>query len=391
MNGDGTEDRIDAELELTRPRLIDDLSGAGGITATVTPEIARLKDTRGEPVLVPWQTAVYAEHSGQIRAGGLVTDLEIDGPDLSLNCLGHTGYLHGLPYLGAITYYGADPLDMARHLWAHAQGFEGGNLGLTVDTTKSPVMIGTPPFAPTRGQVTDRVWDWLLSLGWRPTDKTGRLYPPGERAANGSIPNDTYKLNWWDTKDMGKEFDDLAHNTPFDYRVSHRWDGDTVRHDLIFGYPRLGTRKAGLRFMVGENVFTDPEVNYRGERYASEVYVHAAGEGRKKLRGYDSRATDRLRRVAIVEAPGIGRKATADKAATRHLSALLGLHDIDTLHVTDHPNAPLGEYTVGDEILVQAPHGWAGELALWVRVLSITIDPEADVSTLTVARAEKVS
>lgn len=393
--GDGTEPRLDAELELSDVDLIDDLSGYGGINAVIAPEIARLKTPQGEPVFQPWGTGLYAEKDGQIRGGGIVTGIVEDGPELRLDAVGHAGYPEGMPYDGVLSEINVDPLDMARHIWDYLQGFEGGNLGMVLDGTRSPVRIGVPSGPVNRDEATASNWAELKAMGWtgRADDTTERLYPPGYTdEQSDTASNEIYKLSYWNTRNLGEEFNDLATRGSFDYRVEHYWAGDQIKHRMVLGYPRLGARKEQLRFFVGENVFTAPEVDYDGSTYASEVIVLGAGEGRKMIRGTASRErTGRLRRVAVVERKQIRSRAEANATAERQVQLRAGEHDIDTVIVTDHPNARLGSYDVGDEILVRNAVGWTGQLELWVRIISITIEPEGDRAVLTVARAEKVT
>ena len=43
--------------------------------------------------------------------------------------------------------------------------------------------------------------------------------------------------------------------------------------------------------------------------------------------------------------------------------------------VSDHPNAPLGTFEIGDSIFVQASNSWFAEADMWVRIVSITYQP----------------
>ena len=202
---------------------------------------------------------------------------------------------------------------------------------------------------------------------------------------------DPYVLAWYQTFDLGGELDELAANTPFDYRMSHYWEGETVGHTLLFGYPRLGRRRPDLRFMVGENVSVPPPIDYDGDDYADTVVVLGAGEGRKMVRGIATNMdTHRLRRTKVVEDKTIRSRAAAERLAESLLRRYTGELDIAQIRVRDHPHAPLGSYAVGDEIQVQTADGWTSDTALWVRILAITIEPQTGVATLETIRANKV-
>lgn len=364
LNGDGTETFLSWDVPLQNAAVVDDLSGPGGITGNISPELAALQTLEGDPIFVPWSTAIYAEADGQIRGGGILSELTEEGPKLSLDCIGFSGYLQGQPYASEFSQVGVDPLDVARHLWAHKQGTRGGNLGLVLDPLNSPIRVGT---AEKSTEVT-----------------TGA----GEDTASTPGP---YTLNWWSTHNMGAEFDKLAAETPFDYRVVHEWAGETIAHRMRLGYPTLGRRQHGLRFMVGENVFVIPKIQYSGGAYASEAIVLGAGEGRKMIRGTESTAPGRLHRAVVVEDKSLTSNQAAKKAALAEVHARLGDSDIDELVVHDHPHAALGTFSAGDEIRVDTRPGWSSSLSLWVRILSIKTEPDLNKCTLTVARVEKVT
>lgn len=357
LNGDGTETPLSYDVPLQEAELLDELSGPGGIQGFIAPELERLKAADGDPMFRPWSTAIYAEKDGHIRAGAILADMPEDGPKLGLDCVGWTGYLQGQPYTGDLSRIQVDPLEMARHLWQHKQATKHGNVGLQLDSTTSKVRVGTE----------EKDVKFETGAGEDVEFKTG-----------------PYLLNWWQTHDMGKEFDDLALNTPFDYRVDHEWDGERVVHRLRLGYPTLGRRRTD-RFMVGENVRQVPGVDYFGNEYASEVIVLGAGEGRKMIRGPVVNAKPgRLHRAKVVQDKSITSKAAARAAAERELARSLGEADISEIEV------PLGPVQPGDEILITSPKGWTRDLNLWVRVLAVRTKPATNRSVLSVARVEKV-
>ena len=354
-NGDGTETPIyHSGLPLLDVSVDVELSGPGGIKASLKPEQQGMTAADGSPLFVPWSTVLYAEKDGVIRQGGILTEPTDDGPTLGLDFIGHSGYPNGQPYTGDDQWVQVDPLSLVRHIWWHLQQKKGANLGVVVDETTSPVRVG-------------------------------KAVPEGETAARADGP---YILGWWETHDLGKTVDDLATETPFDYLLSHAWDGDTVAHRLQLGYPTIGRRRDDLRFVVGENIFVQPTITYDGEDYADEVLMLGAGEGRKMIRALSPQRpnTGRLRRTAVMEDKTLTSQDAADRAALDELSYRLGSADIQS--VTLGPEAPTG-YTVGDEILITTKKGWHDGLNLWVRILAVSTDTGTDTHTLTVARSEK--
>lgn len=357
LNGDGTETFLSYDVPLQRAEITEDLSGPGGIDGTVAPELERLKAKDGTPIFRPWHTAIYAEKDNTIYGAGILADMPIDGPNMRLDCIGFSGYLNGQPYRGDRSEIGVDPLVMARHLWDHQQAVRGGNLGLILDPATSPRKIGTK----------ERDVKFETKAGEDVEFTAG-----------------PYLLNWWQTHDMGREFDNLADTTPFDYRVEHAWDGERIVHRMRIGYPVLGRRRSDLRFMVGENVRVVPQIDYFGDDYADEVVVLGAGEGRKMIRDSAVRPNaGRLRRTVVVQDKTLTSKSAAKAMAQRELAYRLGDADISEIEI------PLGSVQVGDEIFVQTPRGWANRLNLWVRVLSIKTSPSKNSSVLSVSRVEK--
>lgn len=369
LNGDGTMTPVHWDVPLSDAQITTDLSGPGGITGTLAPEFPDLKDADGRPLIVPWQTAIFAEQDGHIRGGAIVIDPTENSGSLQLDAVGYTGIWAGLPWLGEMpAQIQKDPLDMARLIVAHAQSQPGGNLGLTVDSTTSPVRVGT------------EAKDVEFVTG------------DGDSVSFQAGP---YQLAEWKTHDIGKEFDDLAEGTPFDYLVRYRWDPDddeNVLAHLSLGYPKIGRRLHALRFVTGENITEPPAVDYAADDYANAVLVLGAGEGRAMVRAYGVRDDGRLRRVAVVEDSSITSKTAANVRVALELRRRAGVPDISgDITVKDHPHAPIGSFGVGDEILVETgDQGWSGNLAVWVRILSITLTPEAGTATLSVMQTEKL-
>src|SRR5699024_10715835 len=192
------ESVIDNELPLSNVTLTTALSGADGLDAKIAPEYLRLKDGDDQPILLAWSTAIYAETEGRIRHGAILTDTPAQNDELGIEAVGFTGYPKDIRYTATRSRVKTEPLVEARHIWAHVQGHKRGNLGVKLDSTTSPVRIGT------------KSEDVEFQTG------TGQ---------NVSFEAGPYKMNWWTTHDLGSEFDKLAENTPFDYRMEHAWDG----------------------------------------------------------------------------------------------------------------------------------------------------------------------
>lgn len=352
LNGDGTETFLDFNLPLSDVSVQESLSGHGGLDAKITPEVARLKTASGEPVLVPWSTAIYAEASGQIRGGGIVTQIPMDGPTLSLDCIGFSGYLEGQPWVGEDKYDKADPLVIDRYIVEEFQ--------------TAPFNIGLKPAGAKESQ--------MVRLSETVTGK-----------------NELYYLAYWETLDLDKERTQLAEIGGYEWTVKHDWSGEQIKHTIEYGYPKLGSRRTDLRFVVGENIPDNVPATDDGDEYASHVLVLGSGQGRKMVRAEDSKPTKRLGRWKVVSDKAIGKDQVAKTRVASELKALAGDLDITEVTVWDHANAPVGTYHAGDEILIQSGVGWADFGDLWVRILGIIHHPEKNTSTLQIRRSEKIN
>lgn len=368
LRGDGTETLIHPELPLGKVSITDTLSGPQSIKGTLSPEMTHLIGADGEPVFDPWSTAIYAEKDGIIRAGGILNEMlaTTNGSQLDVHCVGFSGYLKDMPWMAA-DYNGVqvDPLDVFRLIWSHVQSQTRGNLGVVVDPLTSPVRIGKK----------------LQNVSFT----TGS----GEAVAFDAGP---VMLNSHSTHDLLAKANEMVKAAPFDYREVHSWSGETVAHRIALGYPTIGRRRDDLRFVAGENIAIVPDVLFSGDAYADTVFALGAGEGAKMIREPVARSTEtRLRRVRVIDVKDATTKQKARDAAAAELKLCYGRPEIDEIKVLDHPHAPLGSWGIGDEIFIQSPEGWQGDLGLWARVISHTITPDDEtVATISVVRVDRI-
>lgn len=361
LNGDGTETFLDYDLQLQDVEITTTLSGADSVNFSVTPEIADMKKN-GQSIFVPWSTAVYAEQDGAIRGGAIVVDMTEEGQTIQGETIGFTGYANGMPYNGDKVFRSADPADVFRHIWQHLQSFRDGNLGITVDSTKTRTRVG----------VSQSVLDIALS--------------------GNSAGDEALVYGWWQTLDLGSEISNLMNDTPMDYRMGLSWNGNQIAKHIHLGYPKLGVRKQNLRFMVGENIFVHPQISFEGDDYASDIWAFGAGEGRKMIKSLNERNDiGRLRRVVVVQDKSLRTAQQVYGLANREKNKRTASQDISQVVVQDHPHARVGSFTVGDEILIQSETGWSTGLYMWVRILQIKWNPSTGVSTLDVVRSDKAS
>lgn len=398
-----TGEWLHRDLPLSGVTVSPALSGPYQISATIEPEYADLLAEDGELLLAEWGTLIFAEASGQLRGGGIVTNTKIVGSSLELTIDGFTRYATGQPLVETLTWggktegatgNGVDPLDVVRALWDHLQERPTGDLGVTYTSTTTPYRLGEwynaralnadgslgddPKAVNSTPIPIDKVWD------------PKRDRPP--IPAQGKSTYWKYQLPWWDNIEIGRQIDEYARQTPFDYRESYRWADDTreaVVMELQIGYPRLGRRQSNLTFIEGENIVELVPVTRSGHDYYNVVYGYGAGEGSKKLRQAMSRHDGiRLRRVRIEDRPEITNKASLKAIASDEVRKSVHLTDITSFTVRDHPNARIGSFDVGDDVLVHTRRGWQ-PTSLWVRITGFTDSPTTGDVTVRCSRSDR--
>lgn len=324
------------------------LSGPGGITGTVEPEMLRLRADDGRPLLEEWSTALYVEQAGQIRGGAIVNKIDYDGPAKRIESVGFCGYPHGIPY--ADDYMPTDfkdPLEVFRHIWWYVQKFPDADLGMKVGS--------------------DTSWFQLSS---------------------GSGP---YTIRWFDYRDCGEELDSLATAVPFDYRERHRWANDAhtaIEHHIDLGFPRLGRKRTDLRFAESENIVSHSPIGADGEQYANHVTLIGEGEGRVLGKATAAARDGRLRRSKVVPKKA-ARTGMLDRMSQHELRNRALAFDITEVSIIDHPNARISAIDPGDDVLVEVEVEWLGDVRLWLRVLAV--EESGDVPGAATLRTQRSS
>ena len=249
-----------------------------------------------------------------------------------------------------------DPMAVVREIWGHVTD-NPDVLTVTVDRTRSPVRIGEE----------EREIEFTTSSGEDVSFEAG-----------------PYRLNWYSTTDLGKEFQDLATETPFEWREVTTLDRDSEAppsFHIELGYPILEPVERDLYFEVGANVIAPDQSS--DQDFYTEVLVLGAGEGNKKRRGSAKRegGDRRMRRVKVVEDRSLTSNRRCDQRAKEVLAATRPDKFWTNVSVTPRPSTPPEAYDVGDIITVKGLTVW-GRHSQKCRIVELTHHLETDVVDL---------
>ncbi len=190
-----------------------------------------------------------------------------------------------------------------------------------------------------------------------------------------------YKMLWWETPDAGDKIKSLASETPFDYDETHSWNSDktNITHRINVRYPRAGRRRDDLKFIQGDNITSIPDPKSNGDSFANAAFVTGAGEGKAMKQTSSSINDGRLRRVDVISAKNVKNDSTLRALARDDLLKAQAHITIEQIDVRNHPNAAIGSWALGDDILVEADLPFIGRVALWHRIIgwSLTSDSTA--------------
>jgi hypothetical protein len=417
---------LDWDLPLINPAITYTLSGPTVIRADLRPEYKGLKELN----LDPWATWIHAEQDGQILASGILQPSGVDGETYALEAIGVSGYAQNMPFLGDESYLEADPCDVIRDIWAHLTSYPDARLDVMVSPdVASKGRLGVPAYHDFDPDTGELLYDDTTEPApppdpVDPEDEPDPEDPPEEPEvpeepyevasytdpetgvitidmSDGSkkirtpriVEAKPYVLSWYSDIDCGREIDNLCKTFFIDYVERPRWNADrtAVLQVIELGYPRIGRKRFELRFALDENMLDAFPLREEPGAYASQVMYRGKGEGRAAVRGYAGRADPhRIRRVAVVTDQTLGtvagtNAAAGDELLRRRAAITIGEIILDA----DHPNAPVGSYTVGDDGLILGDIPYAGHVELWHRFVSYTWEPDANRVAAQIRRSEQ--
>lgn len=350
------------------------LSGAGALSAKLDAVSAKEMASDGILLYDEWSTIIYAEEDDQIRWGGIISgSVDLGNGEREITATSFAGYPYGRIFRDELRFYQNDAFYLIRLLWNLLQSDEHSDLGVVLSDNMSGVIIGSedPGSRPVQGPdepletYEARVVEWQSAI------------------------NEPYELAWWNTPDYGQEIENLIQSSGGEFVEHHSWTGtnkNSVEHRINLHYPWAGYRRNDLRFVEGENIIVPPLPERDGSMYANYVIALGAGEDRHTLRHESGTNDRRLRRDLVAPSKDTYSPTTLAKLAEDVLWSAQQISKYDTIEVFDHPNAPIGSWQLGDDILIQTHSGYEKIYDL-VRVVGWSMQPDnPDRATINVVK-----
>ncbi|MFJ7422727.1 hypothetical protein ACIQXD_29610 [Streptomyces uncialis] len=327
------------------------LDAAGTFTGVVEPRLANLVRSQVDA----GDTWLYVERGGRLLWGGLIWRAVPQGERLEVEAAGPGSYPHRRHDLhgqlgGRGPYVRADPCTVIRDVWAYLQEQPDGDLRVAVSGPASKATVGTSA--------------------------------------------EPYRIDWWETPVLGEVIDDMtAVEGGPEWTETVSWDGETPRHRIQLGWPRLGARRTDISFMTGVNIIGEaPPVEYNADEAAQVVIALGAGEGRSRRRAIDAVRNGRLRLEHVLEVTG---EKASDRLAARARTERVARQvtgEVTEIVVRDHPSAPMGSWQIGDDVQVRVYDEWTS-YDTWSRIVSYQIRPgsadEGERAVIQIQRADR--
>jgi len=414
---------------ITSPSVTWNLNAADTFQCTLSPPRTDMMTSAGEPLLKVWRDACYLEEDGQIKWGGILTQSAFNGPQWTMQYTGFAGYPNGIPYEGAnYVQTGIEAMAVVRYLWNWLQTADvNSNLGMVIDAANTGVLLGAQPSSvPIEDTLTktSHTGATSLTVAHANSFSTGDVIRVGDEgttytvkavSANGYtltlntalkgdssryyigaivaqvVPPTPYALYWYNSTDIGQEIEQIRQEAVFDWREVHAWKDAAksgVTHTWTVGVPRLGARRTDLRFCEGENMVVAGQVTQNGANFADRVIGLGFGQGSSEIRATVSDYSGGLlNRPYVYTDAQVSSTARMTTMTRQVLQSMINPDAVTQVVVKDHPNAPLGSFFCGDDILVQLCTGWRNT-SIWSRITSMTQDPTTDLMTLSLARSD---
>jgi len=359
-------------------------NGALGVTITGSSKV-----TMGAEASAAWKAADGKRASAQ-KAYDAAHKVDLDRNAEVKSLWVHVFHDAGMTYIGTVTKSKSAPTkDQAKVVWVNTSEHAGPSPEGTFHgwdrTKKTWVRKDT-------AATTYEAWK-AANAAYKAAQTAQTTAKTALDAAKDALSKlddqaaDPYGLTWWQTQDLGQVVTDVV-TAGVEYLEETVWAGDDLAHRIVCRDEGTGPRRDDLRFEIGVNVTSAPELA-RAVPY-TEVLVVGAGEGSSTLRQSAAvPAGGRVRRVQVIADQDARTKqlVAAKSAAALKKIQPPGAVQLSQLTVADHPYARWTQYGVGDLIRVVGTLPGGIDVDAWVRVTERTFDGSTDIATLKVEMA----
>lgn len=340
-----TKNIVERDLQVLDPQVIRPLSGPATISFTIAYGTTDVK-------LLAFGHLIHVEekwgNTTRIIASGIVQpapDTEIDDAgNMKVTARGFSSYLDGIPWLDNYNPVVVDPFAIVQRIWNHVQSQPNGNIGVTVQPASSGTFM-------------------LPGFGFDGETLTIEFFAIFIRAT--------------DFNDCMEQMNKLARDIPFDYTEISTWNPErtVVNKVLQLEYPRRGVEQPNISFVLGENVVGATPVAETEIDYISSVIIQSWWPGKTYSATFTNPPVNRFRRVLLEQDTLVNSRERSAALARRKLTRKqIPPHWSQITVEREHPNAPLGTYELGDDILVEGFLPWTGNIREWHRIMGWTVD-----------------
>lgn len=334
-----------------------------------------LMGSDGQPQWGKWNTLLLGEEDGKLSWAGVCTGANPDKAGLHLEFVDPFGWLAKVPFRAEYTHWKTNIFDVCRALVTHANAYSPG-FDFVTPNGDSVNWIGDPqppakPKEPGRkkGETKTQYYNSKRYKDYKDDITDWNTKYADKRP---------FTIAWWEAPFVGEEFDQMAKEFDFDYRMRYAWAdaGKKIARYYLDFEDNLRNRREDIKFVDGINIAAPLDPKDGETEFANFVIGLGAGEGRKMAR-IETRKDD----GRYFQASYSQYKSIKDLTRLRNLSNvdLRNLNNkdpkIDNVVAWDMPGyADLSTLRCGDEVQVISQN-LQPNLNLWGRVRTLTRSP----------------
>ena len=364
------------DLVVQNPKVLKKLSGPCVIEFDIDHRhpSAQKQDGSGPILFKPYghwchvEKLIYGER--KIIASGLFKPSEVDQETGLLHAQweGFSGYPKGLPWLQNWNPITVDPFEIVDRSWNHLQSYTNGDLGVQV-------------YSP-----GDNPGEKIMP----PSSNTQML--PGFSFDGQQFVQDFFAIfiRRVDFTDCGDYINKLARDIPFDYFEESNWNEDrsAIEKWIRLEYPHGGVLQTNLAFRFNENVVRGKSRIESEIEWTSDIGIRGWFPGKVYSSQISNADPKRYRRFILEEDAKINSTERSQAWAHRQLTRRQFPSYWETITIQlYHPNAPFGTWDIGDQIRVQGPMPWVGDVDQVHKIIAWSLDEATNTCELTL-RAE---